>query len=65
MTIDELKDRHYTANNGSDVCHLEHTELSIEFAISVLEELLLGEKLHWSSMNNKIQELKQYLDEKV
>lgn len=39
----------------------EHTKLSIQFAIEVLEEL----DTQTMSVFNKIQELKQYLDEKV
>jgi len=48
-----------------------HTKLSIQFAIEILEKLVddsLGVCLdcqYWENAFSKIQELKQYLDEKV
>ena len=74
MTIEELKDKHYMTNNGSDICHLEHTQLSIQFAIEVLDKIFTNgfgmpdihsTKEDWRrEYEDKIQELKQYLDEK-
>lgn len=66
MTIGELKDKHFKVASyywGDDKAH---TEISIQFAIDVLEEFV-----DWNSCGGnpnikiKIQELKQYLDAKV
>ena len=69
MTIEELEDKHRdieikyfdsTANS-----YPYNTKLSIEFAISVLEEFLnyKGKKNVYDMGWNKIQELKNYLNE--
>ena len=42
----------------------DHTKLSIEFAISVLEELRHSVPFYGEEVDSKIQELKTYLDEK-
>jgi hypothetical protein len=72
MTIDELYNKHDNAcsissylGNSSD-----HRNISIEFAIKVLEEQKFiisdNENLNPVDMiDNKIQELKQHLDEKI
>lgn len=80
MRIEELEDKHLnTINTGignteEELAEYwfskqkEHTNLSIQFAISVLESLGVGRCYECDANNeieNKIQELKQYLDEKV
>ena len=71
MTIEELN-----ARIGLTICEIddisiatdECKKLSIEFAISVLEEYKAQALKYdlWSNIfDDKIQELKQYLDEKV
>lgn len=67
MTTEELIFRHVEAAY-SDKCKdipLQHVKLSIQFAISVLEELHEKNKYKEGSqaLYYKIQELKQYLDE--
>lgn len=66
MTIEELDDRHRIVSwhNVSPDNNL-HTKLSIQFAIEVLEESITDTSYHEvdSFCKNKIQELKQYLDE--
>ena len=79
MTIEELEDEHLnTINTGignteEELAEYwfskqkEHTNLSIQFAISVLESLGVGRCYECDANNeieNKIQELKQYLDER-
>ncbi len=63
MTIEELEDKHFYISHQ----HREsHTKLSIQFAISVLEEMeynILSD-MEICKFESKIQELKQYLDEK-
>ena len=70
MTIEELNTR-----IGLTICEIddisiatnECKKLSIEFAISVLEEVEISRSYQGSYISNKdkIQELKEYLDEKV
>ena len=66
MTIEELKDKHFYISHQ----HREsHTKLSIQFAISLLEELeqfWIGDSkmIYVDEIQGKIQELKEYLDEK-
>ena len=77
MTIEELEDKHLnTINTGignteEELAEYwfskqkEHTNLSIQFAISVLESLGVGRCYECDANNeieDKIQELKQYLD---
>ena len=65
MTIEELEDKHVKIAleplNFDEFHYKNHTKLSIEFAISVLESLEPGEL--FIGVNDKIQELKQYLNE--
>jgi hypothetical protein len=81
MTMDELKAKHFWNVQLADKYgHLlredetyltnNHTYLSIQFAIEILEELSqiwVGDSkmIHADAVQNKVQELKQYLDEKV
>ena len=70
MTIDELEDKDWDTwcilDDGTD-----HTKLTVQFTVEVLEKLVddsLGVCLdcqYWENAFSKIQELKQYLDEKV
>ena len=69
MTIEELEDKHRdieieyfdsTANS-----YPYNTKLSIEFAISVLEEINSKMSFPNQVILDKIQELKNYLNEKV
>ena len=54
MTVEELKDKHFYISHQ----HKEsHTKLSIQFAIEILEDMD-----EHTQINDKIQELKQYLD---
>ena len=68
MNIQELEDKHndlkWQSYKGEEVTSKEHTKLSVEFAISVLEEVNKNypELIHYR-INDKIKELKQYLDE--
>ena len=82
MTIEELEDKHLnTINTGignteEELAEYwfskqkEHTKLSIQFAISVLEEVQKENELIFLDLDldqylsKKIQELKQYLDER-
>ena len=65
MDIEELEDKHgdipLEPLNFDEFHYKNHTKLSIEFAISVLESLEPGEL--FIGVNDKIQELKQYLNE--
>lgn len=78
MTIKELEDKHSElievglGNTEEELAEYwfskqkEHTNLSIQFAISVLESLGVGRCYECDANNEieyKIQELKQYLDE--
>ena len=73
MTIEELEQGHYDIHFGKKYeinPPNYHTKLSIQFAIEVLKELnqiWVGDSkmIHVNEVQNKIQELKQYLDEKV
>jgi hypothetical protein len=81
MTMDELKAKHFWNVQLADkYSHLlredktyltnNHTHLSIQFAIEILEELnqtWVGDSkmIYVDAVQNKVQELKQYLDEKV
>jgi len=67
MTIEELDDKHF---NIPDQCYRsseKHTNLSIQFAIEVLEEFttqycecgMIDDNI---AIENKIQKLKKYLD---
>ena len=72
MNIEELEDKHgnipLESLNFDEFYYKLHTKLSIEFAISVLEEFIFN-KRHSSTFEftgdiiNKIKELKQYLNE--
>jgi hypothetical protein len=75
MNIQELEDKHfntrYSMLNYDTSFEVEHTKLSVEFAIGVLEELNKtfkdsGDSNWWYEMKveNKIEELKTYLDDK-
>ena len=65
MNIQELEDKHgdipLEPLNFDEFYYIKHTKLSIEFAISILESLEPGEL--FIGINDKIQELKQYLNE--
>ena len=78
MNIEELKEKHseiFWMDDVSNTINIRlHTKLSVEFAISVLEDLKfrfeimsdMSTATHgYRFLQNKIQELKQYLDEKV
>jgi hypothetical protein len=73
MTADELKARHSILSGKmitTNVLANKQTKLSIQFAIEILEELnqtWVGDSkmIHADAVQNKAQELKQYLDEKV
>ena len=76
MNIEELENlqtQHYLIWKNSDKTFYsaeeEHTKLSIQFAISLLEELeqfWIGDSkmIYVDEVQGKIQELKQYLDDK-
>ena len=59
MNIEELEDKHKRYGLDSN-----HIKLSIEFAISVLEELHSKNVSYFYFVDAKIQELKTYLNEK-
>ena len=72
MNIQELEDKHGNIPleplNFDEFYEVEHTKLSVEFAISVLEEFTIqycecGRVDDNVEIESKIQELKQYLDE--
>ena len=77
MSIEELEDKHGAIPleplNFDEFHYKKHTKLSIEFAINVLEEIddsilhYLGNTFEYfathDKFENKIQELKQYLNE--
>ena len=79
MTIEELEDKHSElieiglGNTEEELAEYwfnkqkEHTKLSIQFAIEILEEIEICNSLGElpDIIEDKIQELKQYLDEKV
>ena len=64
MSIQELEYKHFNIPDQAYQQSIKHTKLSVEFAISVLEEVNKNypELIHYR-INDKIQELKQYLDE--
>ena len=71
MSIEELEDKHGNIPleplNFDEFHYKKHTKLSIEFAISVLERLSSPDIILYPNLAkeicDKIQELKQYLDE--
>ncbi len=73
MTIDELEDESLdlAIDIKNEDAHWDNaTKLSIQFAVEILEELnqiWVGDSkmIHANEVQNKIQELKQHLDEKV
>lgn len=62
MNIQELEDKHYTIWDFDRISSNEekHTKLSVEFAIEILDNLSPD---YHKFIENKIQELKKYLDE--
>ena len=69
MSIEELMSKHVSVRCRNDGNYVEHTNLSIEFAISMLEELkaiALNRGFNDVAYDNlfylKIQELKQQLN---
>ena len=73
MTIEELEDKSLDliANIKNEEAHWDDiTKLSIQFAIEFLEDLnqiWVGDSkmIHVNEVQDKIQELKKYLNEKV
>lgn len=72
MTVEELKIKHFKEYLKSIVTipEKDHYKISIQFAIEILEELnqtWVGDSkmIYADAVQNKVQELKQYLDEKV
>ena len=65
MNIEKLQLLHLNEYlKSSPVNHVkEHTKISIEFAIGTLESLMIPGLINGKLIRNKIQELKQYLDE--
>ena len=77
MGIEELEDKHgdilLEPLNFDEFHYKKHTKLSVEFAIDTLEEIdnnlleVMGNSFEYfithSKIENKIQELKQYLNE--
>ena len=77
MNIEELEDKHgkiaFEPLNFDEFHYKKHTKLSVGFAIGVLEEVdnsilhQIGNSFDYFTahnvIDNKIQELKQYLDE--
>ena len=73
MSIEELEDKHGNIPleplNFDEFHYKKHTKLSVEFAISVLEEILskntytFGNQDISDSIENMIQELKQYFND--
>ena len=65
MNIQELEDKHgdipLEPLNFDEFHYKKHAKTSVEFAISMLESLEPGEL--FIGVNNKIEELKQYLNE--
>lgn len=70
MSIEELENKHgdipLEPLNFDEFHYKKHTKLSVEYAISVLEEV--NDFHYWQNKNaptikDKIQELKQYLNE--
>ena len=73
MDIEELEDKHgkiaFEPLNFDEFHYKKHAKTSVEFAISVLEEVLsnntytFGNQDIYDSIEVKIQEIKQYLNE--
>ena len=73
MTIEELEDKHVKIAleplNFDEFHYKKHAKLSVEYTISVLDEILsnntytFGNQDIADSIENKIEELKQYLNE--
>ena len=65
MNIQELEDKHvriaFEPLNFEEFHYKKHAKTSVEFAISMLESLEPGEL--FIGVNNKIEELKQYLND--
>lgn len=71
MNIQELLQNHYKVQNTVDITSSSiHTNISIQFAIKMLEELNLIEvdgcgcgeaNIFYKEFENKIEELKKYL----
>ena len=70
MTIEELRNKHFNTSIAGKVLNgstdYKHTKLSIQFAIDVLEKFEICNSLGElpDVIEDKIQELKQYLDER-
>jgi len=66
MSIEELEYKHFKIPDETYLSSIKHSLVSVEFAISVLEELDIDNFYHCGHeqiVKNKIQELKQYLNE--
>ena len=67
MNIRELESKHFNIPEQNCNNTKQHTKLSVEFAISILEGVPkfsnVAQMLLYT--NNKIQELKKYLDENI
>jgi len=66
MTIKELEDKHFKIGIKKyhfPIPQTEHTKLSIEFAISILEEIINGKNYSgvMESLRYKVEELKKQL----
>ena len=63
MTIEELENRHAKISDSTFLAEIKHTTISIEFAISILEDSITDTSYHEvdSFCRNKIEELKQQL----
>ena len=66
MTIKELNQKHKDELNSIWEIPDHHSEISIEFAISILEDIvfntLYSKEEYYKVINNKIEELKQQLE---
>lgn len=66
MELQELNEKHILTCRyeecGDEGNYKNHTKLSIQFAIDVLEEMYKELEYYCTPVKNKIQELKQYLD---
>ena len=69
MSIEELEYKHFRIPDEAFLSGVQHSLVSVEFAISVLEEILcnntytFGNQDIADSIENKIKELQKYLDE--
>ena len=66
MNIEELESEHFNIPDQAYRSSEQHTKISVEYAISVLEEV--NDFHYWQNKNaptikDKIEELKQYLNE--